>query len=225
MKLNRSNDLSGFNLFKKKIGKYKLSLFTKYSRRYGKSFDKRYFLKAQSSTNVYGLNSLVSAKEVLQFAEGLETPIQIIYLCLLVVILSTVLYIFISQLIVRIELGFAAKKIGEKVRGKHSSAKDYFEMGAVLMRMKLYTQMALQNLDKSIKLWSDESFELSKAYNAKGIALVELNKLDNTLEAYQKAVNLQPGYTIVWNNMGNVYEKKKKTMKKLLYATVKHLLM
>merc|ERR1712066_1078609 len=76
----------------------------------------------------------------------------------------------------------------------------------VLMRMKLYTQ-ALQNLDKSIKLWSDGSFELFKAYNAKGIALVELNKLDSALEAYQKAVNLQPGYTIAWNNMGSVYEK------------------
>merc|ERR1712217_573023 len=197
------------------LGRCKLSLFTKYLGRCGKSLDKRYFLKAQSSTNVYALNSLVSVKEVLQFTEGLETPIQIIYLCLLVVILSTVLYIFISQLFVRIELGFAAKKIGEKVRGKHSSAKDYFEMGAVLMRMKLYTQ-ALQNLDKSIKLWSGESFKLSKAYNAKGIALVELNKLDSVLEAYQKAVNLQPGYTIAWNNMGSVYEKKKNYEKALV---------
>merc|ERR1712039_74673 len=134
--------------------------------------------------------------------------IQIIYLCFLIVILSIILYIFISQFIVRIELDFAAKRIGEKVRAKDSSAKDYFEMGVVLIRMRLYTQ-ALQNLDKSIKLWSDGSFELSKAYNAKGIALVELNKLDNALEAYQKAVNLQPGYTIAWNNMGNVYEKKK----------------
>merc|ERR1712217_980685 len=205
------------------LGRCKLSLFTKYLGRCGKSLDKRYFLKAQSSTNVYALNSLVSVKEALQFAEGLETPIQIIYLCLLVVILSTVFYIFISQLFVRIELGFAAKKIGEKVRGKHSSAKDYFEMGAVLMRMKLYTQ-ALQNLDKSIKLWSGESFELSKAYNAKGIALVELNKLDSALEAYQKQLifNL---VILLLGTIWGVFMKEKKTMKKLLYATVKHLLM
>merc|ERR1712196_674659 len=90
-------------------------------------------------------------------------------------------------------MGEAVKELGDRVRREDVRAKDYFELGAVLLRMKLYSQ-ALRNLEKSIKKWDGQSVEQAQVYKA--------------LDAYLRAVKLQPGYTTCWNNMGNIYELK-----------------
>merc|ERR1712118_138035 len=83
---------------------------------------------------------------------------------------------------------------------------DYFALGAVLMKKKLYAQ-ALRNLEKSAKLWDTDEVELAQVYNALGFAYADLGRLDKALGSFRKALCLQPGYTIAYNNLGDVYER------------------
>merc|ERR1711977_542964 len=105
-------------------------------------------------------------------------------------------------------LGDAAKILGEKIRSGNARSPDYFELGAIMMRLKLYSQ-ATSNLENCIKYWDYEQIELAQVYNALGFAYMETNLLDKATAAYLEAVRLQPGYTTVWNNLGKTFERKK----------------
>merc|ERR1712224_703862 len=104
-------------------------------------------------------------------------------------------------------LDMAAKALGEKVGSGHGNATDYFEFGAVLLRKKLYIQ-ATSNFEKCIANWDRENSELAQVYNALGYAYLELGRVQQAISAFTKAVDLQPGYTVAWNNLGNAFEKK-----------------
>merc|ERR1712224_713284 len=99
------------------------------------------------------------------------------------------------------------KAIGEKVGSENIDPNDYFEFGAVLARKKLYIQ-ATSNYEKCVTQWNREDFELAQVYNALGYAYLKLSRIERAITAFIKAVNLQPGYVLVWNNLGNVFEKK-----------------
>lgn len=45
-------------------------------------------------------------------------------------------------------------------------------------------------------------------YNALGFAYFNMEKNDLAVEHYRKAVELQPGYVVAWNNLGDAFEKK-----------------
>merc|ERR1712224_1019845 len=89
---------------------------------------------------------------IITISEGLETPIQIIYISLLLVILATFFGLFSRELLVRRELDESAKKLSEALNSDGASAGEYFELGAILIRKELYSQ-ALRNLQKSIRMW------------------------------------------------------------------------
>lgn len=139
-------------------------------------------------------------------AEGLELPVQLAYLLLLVAIVGSGAFVVIRQALIRRELDESAKKLGEAIRGGEATSEEYFELGAVLLRKKLYTQ-ATKNLEKAIKVWDGETAEIAQVHNALGYAYFNLEKNDDAIEQYVKAVELQPGYVSAWNNLGDAYEK------------------
>merc|ERR1712216_195537 len=96
---------------------------------------------------------------VVTVTDGLETPIQIFYTGLLFLILITFIGSFANQVIARRELDEAAKIVADRINSKNISASDYFEMGAILTKKKLYVQ-ALRYLQKCIILWDGEEVEL-----------------------------------------------------------------
>ena len=51
---------------------------------------------------------------------------------------------------------------------------------------------------------------LLQVYNALGYAYFNMEKNDLAVENYQKAVELQPGYVVAWNNLGDAFERKQK---------------
>merc|ERR1711977_356718 len=139
--------------------------------------------------------------EVLHVTEGLEGPVQFLYLGLFVLILAGGIYISVRQVLVRRKLDEAAK-----IRRKNACATDYFELGAVLLKKKLYAQ-AISNLEMSIKIWNREDVEVAQVHNALGFIYVELSQLDQAVHNFRRAVELQPGYTTAWNNLGDTYKK------------------
>lgn len=112
------------------------------------------------------------------------------------------------QVLIRRELDEAAKVLGERIRTDEASAEDYFELGAILMRKKLYSQ-AVKNLEKCRSMYQGNEPELAQVLNALGFAYASLERAELAIATYREAVRLQPGYTIAWNNLGDALEKKK----------------
>jgi hypothetical protein len=94
-------------------------------------------------------------------AEGLEGPVQLTYLSLLLALLSSAAFVVVRQVLVSREMDERAKVLGELIRKGDALSEDYFELGVVLARKRLFTQ-ALKNYFKAVKLWQGEDSELAQ---------------------------------------------------------------
>ncbi|CAD7697262.1 unnamed protein product [Ostreobium quekettii] len=155
-----------------------------------------------------GLSSLpvMAFMPVGSVAEGLEAPVQLAYLLLLVALIGGGVFVVVRQALIRRELDESAKALGESIRSGDVTSEEYFELGAVLLRKKLFTQ-ATKNLEKAIEVWDGEGTEIAQVHNALGYAYFNLEKNEEAIQQYETAVKLQPGYVSAWNNLGDAYEK------------------
>lgn len=129
---------------------------------------------AQLSTS-----SVVDFLPLYDLGEGLEAPIQLIYLLTLLGFLAVGAYLVVRQVLVRRELDEAAKALGERIRTEAASCEDYFELGVILTRKRLYTQ-ATKNLEKAKKIWDGEENELAQVHNALGFCYFNMEKVCST---------------------------------------------
>lgn len=158
---------------------------------------------SSASTNA----AYLDANVVAQVAE-LESGIQSFYLGTLLTILGGAGFIVVRQVLIRRELDDQAKKMGERIRAGNASAEDYFEMGSILLRKKVFTQ-AVRNLQMAATNWDGDEQDLALVHNALGFGYSNTDKLDLAVAEFKKSVALQPGYVTAWNNLGEAYEKKK----------------
>jgi len=84
-------------------------------------------------------DAAAGAQPLYALSEGLETPIQLIYLLSLLGFLAGGAYLVVRQVLVRRELDEAAKALGERVRTDEANCEDYFELGVILTRKQLFT--------------------------------------------------------------------------------------
>jgi hypothetical protein len=88
---------------------------------------------------------------VTEIADGLESPIQGFYLFTLLSVLVVGAFLVVRQVLVRNELEETIKVLGERKRRGEATAEDYFELGVVLVRKKLYTQVRLSPCIASVR--------------------------------------------------------------------------
>ena len=106
-------------------------------------------------------------------------------------------------------------ELGETVRGGEATAEEHYELGAVLLRKKMFTP-AIDNLQKALELWeSEDDQERAQAHNALGFALFQQKKHQQAAEQYACAIELDPTYLTAWKNLGNVYEAQNQLRKAL----------
>ena len=141
-------------------------------------------------------------------AEGLETPVNLIYLAVLLTIVVGSAFAVVRAALVRRELDEAAKELGERVRTGRASCEDHYELGCVLMRKRLFTQ-AVKQIRRAVEVWDGDESELAQAHNALGFAYFSMDLTDDAVREYQRAVELLPGYATGWNNLGDALEAKK----------------
>lgn len=153
--------------------------------------------------------TLAALTPLFDLSEGLETPVQTIYLACLLGFLSVGAFLVVRQVLIRRELEEAAKVLGERVRAGEATAEDHFELGVILLRKKLFTQ-ATKSLEKARKEWEGEPEELAPVHNALGYSFFNLENIDRAIMEYRRAVELQPGYVTAWNNLGDALESQKK---------------
>ena len=137
------------------------------------------------------------------------------YLAALLALLGGGGFVVLRQVLERRELEVAARELGEAVRGGEATAEEHFELGAVLLRKKMFTP-AIDNLQKALELWeSEDDEERAQAHNALGFALFQQKKHQQAAEQYACAIELDPSYTTAWKNLGNVYEAQNQLRKAL----------
>ncbi|KAL3695927.1 hypothetical protein R1sor_010003 [Riccia sorocarpa] len=144
----------------------------------------------------------------------LEAGVQLIYLGALIILLGVGSFLVVRQVLIKRELETAAKDLQERVRSGDASSLEYFELGAVMLRKKYY-QLANKYLDQAIKKWDDSEQDLAQVYNALGFSYFSDGKIEKAIAQYEKAVQLQPGYVIAWNNLADAYENQKEYLKAL----------
>jgi tetratricopeptide (TPR) repeat protein len=152
------------------------------------------------------MDTMFHSVALFDLSEGLETPIQLIYLLTLLGFLGAGAFLVVRQVLIRRELDEAAKQLGERIRTGEATCEDCFELGVILTRKRLYTQ-ATKNLEKAKKIWDGEESELAQVHNALGYCYLNMEKVEDSVTEFQKAVELQPGYVTAWNNLGDAYER------------------
>jgi tetratricopeptide (TPR) repeat protein len=150
------------------------------------------------------LHSAATLSEI----SALEGNIQGFYLGTLLLILGFSGFIVVRQVFIRRELDDQAKKTGERIRAGNASSDDYFEMGSIMLRKKVYTQ-AIRNLQLAAENWEGDEEDLAQVHNALGFGYAEMDKYEDAIKEFKLASQLQPGYVTVWNNLGDAYEKLK----------------
>ena len=78
-------------------------------------------------------------------------------------------------------------KTQTKKQTKHNKTKDYYELGVILTRKKLFTQ-ATKNLEKAKKVWDGDEAELAQVHNALGFCYFQMAKVDAAIAEYERAV-------------------------------------
>ena len=151
---------------------------------------------------------LPAPSAVFEVADGLAGGIQFIYLGSLLGILGFAGFIIVRQVLIRRELDDSAKKMGERIRAGDATAEEYFEMGSIMLRKKVFTQ-AVRNLKLAAQMWEGDKEDLAQIHNALGFGYLSTDKLDEAIEEFNKAVELTPGYVTAWNNLGDALEQKK----------------
>ena len=146
------------------------------------------------------------AEAISGLADGLELPVQLIYLLTLLGFLSVGAVVVVREVLSKRGMDEMAKDIGERVRMQEASAGDYYELGVILLRKKLFTQ-ANQNLKKALKAWPEgaggEEGEaareelLAQVHNALGYSYFNLDRYEEAIKQYKTAVEMQPGYLTV----------------------------
>ncbi|KAI5078583.1 hypothetical protein GOP47_0006254 [Adiantum capillus-veneris] len=145
---------------------------------------------------------------------GLDIGVQILYLAALLGLVGVASYFVVKQVLIRRDLESAARDLQDRVRSGEALPVEYFELGAVMLRKKFYV-LATRYLEQAIAKWDGDPQDLAQVHNALGYSYVNDDNIDRGIAEYRKALKLQPGYVVAWNNLGSAYEKKKNLPKAL----------
>lgn len=161
-----------------------------------------------ASAQVAQASGDVKINPVYEIGELFELGIQLSYVLSLLGLLGVGTFFVIRQVLVRRELDLSAKELQEQVRSGDASATELFELGAVMLRRKVYSA-ATKFLLQAIEKWDGDDQDLAQVYNALGVSYTRDGKVDKGIAQFETAVKLQPGYVTAWNNLGDAYETKK----------------
>ena len=80
----------------------------------------------------------------------------------------------------------SAKQMGERIRSGEATAEEYFEMGSIMLRKKVFTQ-AVRNLKLAAQMWEGDQEDLAQIHNALGFGYLSTDKLDEAVVEFNKA--------------------------------------
>ncbi|TAF50327.1 MAG: tetratricopeptide repeat protein, partial [Oscillatoriales cyanobacterium] len=138
----------------------------------------------------------------------MDTNLAISYLIILIVLLLGS-GIFVARQVLRTRrVETTLSRLQQSVQEGEASAKEYYELGSLLLDKKLFSRaiVQLQRALKADDLEGDDNIAL--VYNALGFAYAAQEQYDLAIRQYKDAIKLQPQYVTALNNLGFVYERK-----------------
>ena len=176
----------------------------------GKEHKERGNVKVSSSVYSHEAENIADLAGILSQLRGVDasSSIQLVYVGALLGLLSGAVFLVVRQVLFRTQLEEATKELSEKARTGDATYDEYYELGVLLIRKKLYAT-ALKHLDSAKRSWEGDEDGLSQLYNAMGYAYLQQEKLESAIEEYKGAIELRPNYIVALNNLGDAYKKTK----------------
>ncbi|MCU0569460.1 MAG: tetratricopeptide repeat protein [Oculatellaceae cyanobacterium Prado106] len=141
--------------------------------------------------------------------------LPVVYLGTLVVLLAGAGWFLFRQVLKTRRVETTLARLQTKLTKEKGTAKEYYELGSILLDKRLYSQ-AIAQFQKALKSKDLEGAENTAIiYNAMGFAYAAQEQFDLAIRQYKEALQLQPEYPTALNNMGFAYEKKQLTAQAL----------
>ncbi|MEN9207461.1 MAG: tetratricopeptide repeat protein [Gloeomargarita sp. GMQP_bins_120] len=145
----------------------------------------------------------------------MDLALQITYLVGLLTLLGVSAVLVTRQVLRTRATEQRLTELQRQVTAGEATAADYYELGSIYLRKKLYVQ-SVNYLQKALKGWDEnDPVGLAKVYNALGFAYFSQEQYDLAIRQYREALKLQPDYVTALNNLGHAYEKKNLTAQAL----------
>lgn len=137
-----------------------------------------------------------------------NSNLLLIYLATLLALLGVAAFFVLRQVFKTRRIESTLSRLQTKLTKEKGTAKEYYELGSLLLDKKLYTQSAMY-LQQAIKqLGKDETENAALIYNALGYTYFAQDQYDMAIRNYKEALKIAPGYVTALNNLGHSYEKK-----------------
>lgn len=134
--------------------------------------------------------------------------LPVVYLSILVVLLAGASLFLFRQIFRTRRTESTFTRLQNKLSKEKGSAKEYYELGSILLDKRLYSQ-AIAQFQKALKAKDLEGEEnIALIYNALGYAYAAQEQYDLAIRQYKEALDQMPEYPTAYNNMGFSYEKK-----------------
>ncbi|WP_353258688.1 tetratricopeptide repeat protein [Prochlorothrix hollandica] len=131
------------------------------------------------------------------------------YLALLVVLLGGASFFVVRQVLRTRRTELAMAELQNKLlQEKKGQARDYYELGSIMISKKLYVQ-AIKQLEKALK--ADDLSDGEPAalvHNALGYGYAAQEQYDLAIRHYKEALKQVPEYVVALNNLALAYERK-----------------
>lgn len=137
-----------------------------------------------------------------------STFLPAVYLGVLVGLLSGASVFVIRQVLKTRRVEMTLSRLQTRLSKEKGTAKEYYELGGILLDKKLYAQAIVQ-FQKALKAKDLEGGDnLAVLHNALGFSYAAQEQYDLAIRQYKEALELKPNYVTALNNLGFAYEKK-----------------
>lgn len=141
-------------------------------------------------------------------------PLPIVYVGTLLVLLAGVSIFLLRQVLQTRRTERALAELQTKLKENTATPRDYFELGSIYLSKKLYSQ-AGKMLERALRAKDLGPENRALVLNALGFSYYAREQYDIATRQYKEAVKCDPTYTLAWNNLGKVYERKNLTVQAL----------
>ncbi|MBF2034801.1 MAG: tetratricopeptide repeat protein [Leptolyngbyaceae cyanobacterium T60_A2020_046] len=144
-----------------------------------------------------------------------DTNLLLTYLITLLVLLGVAAVLILRQVLKTRRMEMTLNRLQTKLTKEKGTAREYYELGSLLLDKKLYSQSSTQ-LKQALKLLDkDESDNAALIHNALGFAYFAQEQYDLAIRHYKDALQIAPEYVTALNNLGHSYERKQLTAQAL----------
>ncbi len=140
----------------------------------------------------------------------MDSTLPFIYLSTLLGLLLVTAILVFRQIQSTRRVEGTISRLQPKLIKEKGTPQEYFELAAVYLDKKLYTQ-STSLLQKALKVEADglSPEDYAPIYNALGFAYFSQDQYDLAIRHYKEALERSPNYVTALNNLGHAYERKK----------------